>query len=363
MREGSIWQGSYGKEPFDLRLSVLRLMRQWKVIAIAVLAGAFLVSGAHWADLTLFAGEKQYRAKSLYRMDYSVEGVDAYLMMLNSYTWNTYVHTEEFLGYVRARLAGSPWERMDDEELGSCIQGDMESDQRVPHTVVVTREREKSTAIAEAVEGALESDFAAGISEIREIRVIDHAGEAQEVLPDLRIGRAAILGAVLGCFFAIIILLLKELGDDSIWLPATIRHRYGIPAAGTAQSRDLKENICYLFSGRRRIAVCTLQAECDPAETADLMKRVCADTDLEAAEWIAMPSLLLCPETVRGLREAEGILLAVKAGAHAGKQMEYALDYLRQQNCEITAVILMGADERLLRCYYGFGRLRKEATP
>lgn len=346
-------EGSYGKEAFDLRLTVLRMIRQWKKIGLVTLAGTLIAGGIYYAHKVLLSGGKQYCAASIYRLEYGVDDKDINLVMINAYTWNTYMHTEEFLSCVRKRLSGSGWEGMSDEELGAYIVGNIESDLRVPSTTVITEDMEKSTAIARAVEEAVVQDFTEGISEVRSVRVIDHAGEAKEVIPDLRIGRAFVLGAVLTFFFTVIILLLKELGDDNIWLTSTIRRRYGLKTVGTLKSRELVENVCYLFRGAGQAAVCTVQEECDPAEVADAIGEACAGTDAGKTNWYAVPSLLLCPEAVYSLRKADGILLAVRAGAHAGKKLEYVMDYLMQQDCEITAVILLDADEVLLRWYYG----------
>lgn len=345
-------EGSYGKEPFDLRLTVLRMIRQWGKIAVVTLAGMLIVIGIYCLDNILLRDGEEYRAVSVYRIEYGVDPKDTNQVMINSYTWNTYLHTEEFLSFVKKRLTGSAYEGLSYEELGGYIQGDMESDWRVPSAVVITGDAAKSTAIAKAVEEALIQDFSKGISEIKDIRVIDHK-ETEKVLPDLRVGRAAVLGTVLTFFFTVIILLLKELGDDSIWIPAVIRRRYGLKTAGTLKSRELKENIRYLFAGRKQAAICTVQEECDPTEAADTLRRICEGTEAESTNWFVVPSLMICPEAVDKLKAADGVLLAVKAGPHAGKRLEYVLEYLAQQDCEVTSVILLEADELLLKWYYG----------
>ncbi len=355
-------EGSYGKEPFDLRLTVLRMIKQWREVVFITLAGTLLAGGIYCVKNILLRGEHQYRAVSVYRMDYGVEDKDANLVLINTYTWNTYMHTEEFLSFVKKKLAGSGWEGLEYDVLRGYIQGDIESDWRVPSTIVTSPDAGMTTEIARAVEEAVVMDFPEGISEVKSIRVIDHAGEAKEVVPDLRVGRAFILGAVLSFFFAVVILLLKELGDDNIWLPATLRRRYGLKTVGTEGSGELNENICYLFGGKIRVAVCGVQEDCDPIGTADFLKKICAGTTAESVEWFAVPSPFLCPETAARLREADGILLAVKAGAHGGKQVEHVLDYLAQQDCKITAAILTGADETLIRMYYGFKTVESHET-
>lgn len=344
--------GYYGKEPFDLRLTVLRMLGQWKKIVLWTLAGTLLLGGAYCLKNILLRGEKQYRAVSVYRVDYGVDDIDANLVMINSYTWNTYVHTEEFLKCVRDRLAGSEWAALSNEELGGCLQGDMESDWRVPSTIVLSGNAEMSTAVAKAVEETMTLDFPGEISEIKSIRVLDHAGEAEELVPDIRVGRAFTLAAVLSLFAVIVVLLLKETGDDSIWLPATLAMRYGLQCVGTVNSVDLKENLRYLFGGKKQIAICPVQEACDPSEALKEIESLAGET--EGSKWYAVPSPLLCPETAEKLREAEAVLLLVNAGAHAGKQLEYVLDFLAKQDCKATAALLWNADEKLIRRYYGF---------
>lgn len=355
-----MWEANYGKEPFDLRLTALYIMGRWKLIAACTLAGTLLFGGIYCVKNLLLRGEPQYSAKSVYRADYAVDDKDLDKAFINAFTWNTYVHTEEFLGGVRERLKNAGLERLCGEELGSCIAGILESDWRVPCTVVTTSDPESSVAIARAVEDVMTEDFPAGIREIDAIRVIDPANAAGEVIPDTRPARAFILAAVLSLFFTVVILLLREIGACSVRLPSTIRYRYGLKVLGTVESAELKENVSYLFAGKKKVAVSAVQEEIDTGEAAERLAERCGGADGSVPEFCAVPSVLLCPESVSVLREAEGILLAVKAGEHAGKQLEYALEYLRQQDCEITAVLLWEADESLLRRYYAFAGSRAQ---
>ena len=52
------------------------------------------------------------------------------------------------------------------------------------------------------------------------------------------------------------------------------------------------------------------------------------------------------------MREADGLLLVVKAGKRAGKHLEYELEYLKTQEIGVSAVLLWEADEWLIRTYY-----------
>lgn len=375
MERERMWEGNYGKEPFDLRLTVLRLIASLDKVLVFTLAGTLLFGGGYYVKNILLQPEKQYGITSLYYVEYTVEEEkDVIGVYINEMSWNTYLHSQEFLDAVMGHIKenssyfDSDWpDHISEEQVSESLTAYLASNLRVPSTTVITNSEAESLFIARAVEQTMTEEFPEGIKEISGIRVIDAPEIAEEVIPDVRPGRAFALGAILSCFFTIVILLLKETGDDNIWLPATIRKRYGVKTLGTLESPELSENIRYIYKGKKKVAVCGVQAETDPAEILAAIRERCEsgvgkiipfekaasdDFRLRMEEWFTVPSPVLCPETSRVLREADGILLAVRAGAHAGKQLEYCLEYLGQQNCKVTAVILWNADERLIKAYY-----------
>lgn len=358
-------EGCYGKEPFDLRLTVLRMLRQLHIIAGVTILGTVLLGGGYYVKNVLLRQDSVYAATSIYRVEYAVEEErDVATVYINQTSWNTYMKTQSFIDSVQRRMAelnGTEDYQLavSDEELRNVITAVLASDLRVPSTTVTTEAPEKSVRIAQAVEAAMTLDFPQGVREVTAIEVIDSGDTAEEVLPDVRVGRAFILSAVLSLFFAVIALLLKETGDDSIWIPATLYKRYGLKVLGTVESRELAENIAYLFQGKERVAVCGLQETVNPVRILEALREKAG----ELPGWFAVPSPAICPEVCRELRSADGLLLAVKAGAHAGRQLEHALEYLGQQGCEITAVLLWDADERLIREYYWLkSEVRKETA-
>lgn len=343
-----MWEGSYGKEPFDVRLTVLRMIRQMHLIIAVTLIGTLVFGGGYYVK-NLLQAERLYCAVSTYHVEYAVEEEkDVGTVYINETSWNTYLSSGEFLDAVQERTETG----MTNRELAETLHAVLASDLRVPSTEVTTDDPETSVRIAKAVEAVMTDVFPEKTKEVLSIRVIDPAVEAPPVEADVRMGRAIALSALLSCFFAVVILLLKELGDDAVWLPATIRRRYGLRAVGTPESVGLKENMRYFFGQKKRVAVCAVQQETEPMRLIEELRRRCPETIGEKNGWYAVPSPALCPEGCRALREADGILLAVAAGSHAGKQLEYTMEYLEQQDCEITAVILCGADEWLIRNYY-----------
>ena len=359
-----MWEGSYGREPFDLRLTALRLIACFPVILVVTLAGTLMFGGGYYVKNVLLQGEKQYSVTSVYRVDYVVEETkDIGVVYINEMSWNTYLHSQEFLDAVMKHLKelsssmDSAWpDSITSQEVSDSLTAYLASDLRVPSTAIVTNFPEKSLLIARAVELAMTEEFPGGIEEISDIRVIDAPREASVVIPDVRPLRAFVLSAVLSCFFAVILFLLKETGDDNIWLPATIWKRYGVKTAGTLESDCLAENLRYFYEGKRKVAVCSVQEDLDPAEILAALRK-----KSQTEDWFAVPSPVLCPESCRALREADGILLAAGAGAHAGKQLEYCLEYLRQQDCDVTSVILCNADERLIKAYYFLGKPEQQS--
>lgn len=358
-------EGYYGKEPFDLRLTALRMLRNLNQIIVFTLAGTLVFGGGYYVRNVLLYGETLYSAESTYKVEYSDPDWAGDGTYINEATWETYVHTEEFLNMVQKRLKEQEngWE-LDNPELSGMLEARLATDLRVPSTIVTSTLPEKTLDVAKAVEKAMTEDFPAAMGEVDSIRVINPAGEAAEVVPDVRPGRAFALSALLSCFFTVVILLLKETGDDSIWLPSTIRKRYGLPVLGTLNSRDFLENAAYLLREKERVGVCFAGEEGNPEE---LAKRLGEHTDIS---FVPVQAPICFPEAAKKIRELDGVVVGVKAGRHAGKPLEYTLEYLSQQDCEIIAALLWEADEGLIRAYYCFegagtgyfGKKRKQET-
>ncbi len=344
-------EGSYGKEPFDLRLTVLRMIRQLHIVIGVTLAGMLVFGGSYYVKNVLCA-ETVYSAVSTYHVEYDVsEEKDIGTIYINETSWNTYLDSELFLNAVQERCETG----LTNEELAQVLSARLASDLRVPSTQVTMVNPEKCIPIAKAVETVMTEVMPGEIRELAKVSLIDSTPAAMPVERDVRVGRALVLSAVLSCFFAVIFLLLKELSDDSIWLPATIRKRYGFKVVGTLESVGLEENVSYLLGGKKKVALCGADRRVNPVQLLEQLKTRCPKTVTEG-EWMPIPAPMLCPESVVTLRESDGILLAVNAGSRVGKPLEGVLEYLEQQDCKITAVILCNADEWLIRTYYRFNK-------
>lgn len=356
-----MWKGHYGREPFDLRLTMLRMLYKLPLILGLTLLGSLVLGGGYYVKNVLLRGESRYSAVSRCRIEYAVEEEkDVGTVYINQMSWNTYLRSDMFLDRVKEKLTNASGiagpEEIDSLELAESLEAVVESDLRMLIVIVTTESPEKSVLIAGAVESVLAGSFAGEIREIEEIKVIEAGDSAHEVVPDVRVGRAFVLSAVLSCFLAVLILLLKETGDDGIWLPSSLWKRYGLRAAGTLESRELKENMKYFFQrSMGPIALCGSEEGMDAGKVLEELGRKCPETVGEG--WFAVQEGPFGEGVCRKLREAGGILLVVRAGSHAGRRLERTLEYLEQQDCQVTAALLWEADERLIRRYYFTGSI------
>ena len=389
---------SYGKEPFDLRLLCLRLCRNlWKILAVTAV-GTLLSGGGYYVKNVLLQPDPGYAASSTYKVEYKENPNAAGAYYINEATWNTLLHTGEFLDGVEMHLQEAADNgdaeaaevlAMGRDAWSDGLSATLPSDFSIPVTQATTQHPEMSVALAHATEAAMCEEFAESMVEIDKIKVLDPGNRADAVVPDVRPVRAVILAAVVSLFFAVVLFSLVEIAQDSIWLPATLRRRYGLNSLGTVESVGFAENLAYTLaktydkkcldeSGRNgteggkkdsicRVAVCGALPEADPREITETLQKLAKTEEAgkmgeTAVEYTAVPSPLLCPESGATLREADGILLAVPAGKRVGKQLEAVLEYLKTQDCSVDGAFLWNADERLIRSYYFLpGAIQTEA--
>lgn len=408
---GTIWEGSYAAEPFDFRLTMLRMMRSMGWIVLFTLLGTCLFGGGYYVKNVLLGEKARYEMTVTCKMEYTTPPVQSGDYYINEMTWNTYLDSQEFLGMVEQ---AEPFVYMDvtaDMWVGEpggiagALSAEVASDIHIPSFMVSTPDASKTETLCEVVQEVLTGPFAESLSEVASIRVID-VSEPEPVRPDVRPKRAFILSALLSFFFITVVFLLREIGADSIWLPVTLRSRYGIKALGTIWSPEMRENLKHLFDNKRKIAVCTVEDTPNPRIVIEILQDILQECFLYGQEdsavqkedsvlqkkdpavqkkdqkvpkgtqredkedskedsqedggmeWLAVPAPILCPESAETLRGADGVLLVVQAGLHAGKPLEYVLEFLAEQDIVVTAALLWNADELLIRSYYLLGRER-----
>lgn len=362
----NMWEGSYASEPFDLRLTVLRMMRNLKQIVLLTLAGTVLFGGGYYVKNVLLGESVKYGQTITCKMEYTNPPVQSGDYYINDMTWNTYVDSEEMKNLLNEstvfKAMDSYTGNLDlwcqcEGGLQDALSATVASDIHVPSFTVSTPVSEKTELLSEALQEVLVGKFAESIPEVASIRVMD-VSEVTPVKPDVRPLRAVILAAVLSGFFVIVAYLLREIGADSIWLPATLRRRYGLRAVGTVNSRELSENLNYSLKEQKSIAVCAVDEEVDTKAVVETIQNKLAQSaenakgNRLAKDWIAIEGAASEAQNTVFLHGADGVLLVVKAGLHAGKPLEHLLEYFAAQDIQVSAAILWDADERLIRSYY-----------
>ncbi|MFV0362817.1 MAG: hypothetical protein ACK5LL_06980, partial [Suipraeoptans sp.] len=195
----------YGKEPCDLRLIVLRLLEDLKMIVLLTVMGTIVFGGSYYVKNIVFVSEKYYAATSSYYVEYDIDPqVGNQYTYINGVSWNSWIKTEEFL----SEISGFMKSEVGKDELKQYLSANLPSDLRMPTTTVTTTDPNLSLEIAEAVEQSFLL-FADKQIEIDEIRVVDSAKEAKLIVPDVRPIRAFVLGGLISFLFVLGIYLLK----------------------------------------------------------------------------------------------------------------------------------------------------------
>jgi capsular polysaccharide biosynthesis protein len=342
-----MFDAHYAKEPFDLRLTLLRLIRNFHIIILVTVLGTAVFGGGYYVKNVLLVTEHSYEATATYKVEYTDEPSKSGDYYINEMSWNTYITSKDFLDALNVDISGRDTGSFTNEELSAMLSATLASDIHVPSLTVTCDDKDICLEIERALENTFTGYFADSNPQIKSISVIDSPSQVSEVEPDVRPIRAFVLSAILSFFAATVIFLLHEIGSDGLWLPATVRKRYGIKCVGTRESAELAENTAYIFEGMKSVAVCTVEDTEEPCGLKEFIEKIKPDTT-----WIPVPSPLMCPESAKSLREKDGVLLAVNAGNKSGKRLEGTLEFLAEQDINVTAVILDNADEWIIKRYY-----------
>lgn len=337
----------WGKEPFDLKLTVLRLLRSLPWILAVTAAGTLLFGGIYYVKNITLRRERTFAASATFRVEYSGESWAEDGTYINYMTWNTWLDSDVFYDAFLQETGGR---EVTPEEFEAMTEVTVPSDLRVPVVQVTADRPERAQEILEGIAVTLTGSFPENLSEVDSIRLIDRE-EAREVFPDVRPKRAFLLAAVLTGFFAVVLVLLREISDERIYLPSTLTRRYGLRSTGVTGTELFAENLRYFFRDAESIAVCPAEECLDPGEIVRSLQQVVFQT--RTPQWIALPCPVLTPEAADKLREADGVLLVVRAGSTNSKQLEELLDFLKAQEVGVTAAMLWDEDKWLLSNYYG----------
>ena len=339
----------WGKEPFDLRLTVLRTIRCLPGILLITVLLTILFGGGYYLKNVTFR-HPSYVASSTFFVEYTDENWFVNNMFISDYTWNEWLGTDEFQGYILSHLEGASPKG----DLGAMLSAEVAYDLRVVKILVRSGDADEANRISKATQPVMTEDFVKGVRDVSSIRLTDFDAAAEN-LKNVKPVRATVLAAVCSLFAVLCAFLLKDLIFEKLWLPGTIQNRFGIKCAGAPSQSTFAENIGYFFQGKKKVAICPTDESIDPKEVAKKLAELSGNQ-----EWIAVPSPALAPESAKALREMDGILLVAQAGEDI-THVQSALQFLEGQDVKVTAAALWDEDAWLLR-WYGFGTKKESGA-
>lgn len=353
--------GNWGKEPFDLRLTILRMIRRLPWLLAVIVTLTLALGGGYYLKNVTFRGADPYTAYAVFLIDYADANWAENLKYVNEYSWNVWMQSDTLQDMVKMRLPESLASKM---ELGEMLKATVPSDLRVVQIHVTDPDPATADMVLEAVKEAMTGDFPPVMEDIAAIRVTK-TQEAVKDVPDVRPVRAFALAAVISILFTVVAFLVRELTLERIWLPTTLTDIYGLKDAGLYADNGFEENLQYFLQNKKKIAVIPAN---DPenAKNYDLKsisKFISAVGDLKGLSdkaFVEMPCPLRSPECVSKLREADGTVLIVKAGTDS-KNLGLLLHFLGQQDVKVDAAVLWEADNWLVRAYYRLGGKKKDS--
>lgn len=339
-------KAAYGKEPFDFKLTVLRLMVQlpqmllWMCLSVAVLFGGYCLKNY------VFCGPVTYSATSTYRVEYRDEDWSRNLTYINFATWNTYLSSDAFqellASYMDEELRSLP-----SEVKRNAFSADVPSDLRVVVITAKSEDKKLAQKLSKSLEEALIAEFPAFCTDVTEVKLLN-AEDAEETFRDIRPVRALILSIVVAVIFVSLIFLIKELGSDTIYLPGTFAGRFGVKSLGADRDSALESNLKAVV-GEGPAAVLPVNESVDTALIEQALKK-----GPEGERRVTLlPAITLCPEALEQWKGQGSMILAVPCEKGNNGALVYALELLRVRDMEPAGAVLTDADSWLLDRYYG----------
>ena len=330
-----MWECDYAREPVDYRLFWLKMLKKIWILPVSALAGFVLIGAVYYMSKLCFGNGRTYQAETMYYIDFTLDSAGDYTY-LNQYTWGEVVKTDFFVDYLEEGFGGA----VSREAIMEASYAGVESDVRYLYTRYKSRDREQALKGDKLLEEAVVA-YGEAQKEFNSITVIKAATEAKDV-SNIRLLTAAVLGACVGLFAAVVVLLVRETVDTSIYVPATLEKRYHVPALGAASMNEYEANCKAILVGFGKVCVVPGDESIDASE-------VKVYTNPAA---IPCANPIVDPREIEMLKDAECVVVAVKAGAHNGKRLERTLEELGRINAHVAAFVLVDEDEKLIKKYY-----------
>ena len=341
-----MWECECGREPLDYRLIWLRFLRKLWILPIAVLAGTVLVGAVYYYSRTAARGGRTYQSESVFYIDFAENSQGVEYDYYNYFTWGEVIHTDFFLDYVYEEMKGE----YSLEELASYITATVESDVRYLYVRCNTHFPELSVDLASVME-TIVPQFAEIRDEFESIEIAKK-GDVAKDSSKIRLGNACFLGAGLGFTAAVLGILAVLILDTSVYLPSTIEKRYHMVCLGAPFLPEFAPNWQLYLKDTTKVAL----VRADESDSSEWLLPAVGDgaTSISDKE----PEIIICqnpvehPGELEKIRNCDKTILCLEAGRKNHETFTRLLEQLSRQGIQVTAAILISADEKLISTYY-----------
>ena len=341
------------KEPLNLKLLMLFLLKKIWILLCGTVLMAVLFGGIYYLKNYVFVPAAQYVATSQLYLTYA-DDVRLENVYINDYTWQTLADSDACIEEAKKNLSFD----CSNEYLRDVATAGLESDVRLVTVTVTAESPERAVAIANAYEKAIQS-LGERMVDVDEVQIFTSASTAVKKEWDNRTVRMSITGAVVGFIASLVILLFVFAVDDSVYLPETTKIRYGIPTLACfdrsgkhisdRQKKETEMNLNTVLEGKTKVFLSDISGpEGIESERMDFVKEQLG----EAGKVLVLTEgILKNPEAAKAMKESDGVIVLIRAGAGNGKRIEEALAFLEVQEVRVLGAILYDADSKTLLCY------------
>ncbi len=366
-----MYETRYAREPINYRLFFLNILKKIWIFPLAAIAGAVIVGGVYCLVNFGIKDGYRYQARTIYYVTYATDAEGMEYDYYNYFTWQELIHTDYFTEGLSKALGGS----LSKDEIIRDTFATVESDVRYLYTKSSAGNVDDAIKLEKEVQKLMLA-FPESRKEIESIVIVDEPGvDDTEDISLIFVKRAVIFGAVIGLIAAVILSIFYACVDTSVYLPSTLETRYGIPALGAPSMKEFEANCKKYLSDKKKVGF--IEAD----ETPDKIKAIYAGEEEDVSldirsmkkliKQTAGESLL---DSIPGdfekvglenpvsekagedaytkIRECDGLVIIVRAGAHNGKRVERLIEQLSRQEIKPTAFVLSQEDEWLIKAYY-----------
>lgn len=365
------------KQAMDLKRLILCLQGKiWlflmlTVVGAALGAGIYQVARAMNMPITYEAVSKLY-------ISFGVDESGEIYQYYNGYTWNELLDTDPIVSCMEEFLP----KEYSKEELIHATQAEILSDIRLL-TVTVQGSTEKFVReMQSAVENGL-IVYGQESEELKRIEVI-RTLEPERVYWDDRTMTACIIGAVIMAVLTILILLIRYILDESVYVPTDIEKKYTCKALGVMPrsqkglqpyARELRANVNYCMGENRKFVLLDMDnhsdvrcMELEKLLNAGENEMIGGDGEMGGLTWtlprpegeekregdyeiLPINESVVTEEDCVSMRQ-NGVVIMVPFGVDLGRKTARVLSFLKNQDCPIKGMIISLADEDFLAGYF-----------